>query len=164
MGGVERMISKQNSDHAAEPDPKPCANVDGVRCVVTYEDVEGMRRGLKALSNSFEVLRMKNTFSPEHNPDDTFGYRSWLVNILYKVDGCTWGDALDDPRVQALWTEEWGKLSKDWNFGLRLQEGLLAKFEQLQLHKGLRARPLVYVGEVQFIFKEYLLMRQKSHF
>ena len=81
-----RMFGKLRADHADEDSPKACANIDCIRLGITYDDVDGIERGYKMVTEKYKPLRVKNTFRRDFNAKSkTFDYQSKLERWLYLV-------------------------------------------------------------------------------
>ena len=96
---VDRMLAKLDTDHAREKWPRPCANVDIVRCALEFKTPEDLVRCYEACASSsipgLKLLRTKNNFSKKHDAaNKTLGYRSVVSNCLYQLP-VTWGDLFD---------------------------------------------------------------------
>ena len=57
-----RMFGKLQADHADEDSPKACANIDCIRLGISYDDVDGIKRGYDMVTEKYKPLRVKNTF------------------------------------------------------------------------------------------------------
>ena len=98
-----RMEGKLNVDHANEDLPKACANVDCIRLGITYDDVDGIKRGYDMVTEKYKPLRVKNMFRRDFDAkSETFGYRCILVNVLFEEEDVTWGDVLEGAKEHIL--------------------------------------------------------------
>ena len=54
--GDSRMRNKAvaEDDHRNEPKPRPALNIDIVRCCVTFDDVESLKKGIDAINLGFQ--------------------------------------------------------------------------------------------------------------
>ena len=154
-----RMEGKLNVDHANEDLPKACANVDCIRLGITYDDVDGIKRGYDMVTEKYKPLRVKNTFRRDFDAkSETFGYRCILVNVLFEEEDVTWGDVLEGAKEHILESIE----ALGYNpgvYGTTLKPALKA----LLANKTLKKFPLKFIGEVQYLHRDYLEMRKKSH-
>ena len=58
-----RMLGKILADHADEDSPKACANIDCIRLGITYDDVEGIKRGYDMVTKKYKPLESKIRFA-----------------------------------------------------------------------------------------------------
>ena len=101
------MLGKLQADHANEDSPKACANVDCIRLGITYDDVDGIKRGYDMVTEKYKPLRVKNTFRRDFDAkSETFGYRCILVNVLFEEEDVTWGDVLEGAKEHILDSSE----------------------------------------------------------
>eukprot|EP00750_Incisomonas_marina_P005850 INCI14175.1.p1 GENE.INCI14175.1~~INCI14175.1.p1 ORF type:complete len:921 (+),score=147.49 INCI14175.1:379-3141(+) len=95
-----RMMRKLDTDHADEKWPQGCANLDILRCALTFktpEDLVDCYENLaasKIAGGGLKLLRTKNNFSRKFNAAETLGYRSVVCNCLSQIPA-TWGDLFD---------------------------------------------------------------------
>jgi hypothetical protein len=155
-----RMVGKLHMDHATEKDPKPCANIDGVRggaCFATPEALIGAFETLSAHA-SIRYLRVKNGFAQEKG---NYGYRAVLVNMEFMAaDSVTWGDILNSAET----AEMLSKFVDDRCAGAEYERDFWeAVIEKAKAHAALSALPFRYIGEAQFLTDEYMAMRKSSH-
>ena len=157
----QRMKGKLEADHAAEASPKAAANIDGVRCALTFEDVESIGRGFGAIVQHMRPLRVKNNYRTEFEASkETFGYRCLLVNVLLTQESSSWGAVIDDaePKLRAA-IKRYALIGGDPD----VEGTLTSMLDVLRTHEGFRTRPFAYVAEVQIIHRKYLQMRKRSH-
>lgn len=95
-----RMMRKLDTDHAEEKWPQGCANLDILRCALTFKTPEDLVDCYETLAASkiagggLKLLRTKNNFSRKFSAAETLGYRSVVCNCLSQIPA-TWGDLFD---------------------------------------------------------------------
>jgi len=96
--GDARMRNKALTpeDHRYETKPRPALNIDVVRCCVTFDDPEALKKGVLAVVEHFNtsgngtggIGRIKNGFAlSEVVAATSFHYRSYMVNFIVDF-GC----------------------------------------------------------------------------
>jgi len=176
--GFMRIFAKMSTDHAEAASPKPAENVDTNRAAWIFETPEDLARAYSDAAKVWgEPLRVKNGCSPDFNAlQISKGYRNVLCNYHYAPEGLTWG---------ALIKKDGGKVLTAWDC---LREKVLRSFLRLgyvdeksldpewkgYLHgldvakkyicsKEMHDTPVALVVEVQYMLRQYMNMRKKTH-
>ena len=85
-----RMAAKMANpdDHGREAVPKAAANIDMSRCALTFKEPKDLENAFNECCalHEFDVLRVKNNFAESFKAEtESFGYRSIMANLLYKL-------------------------------------------------------------------------------
>jgi ankyrin repeat protein len=172
--GDARMRNKALAadDHRNEPVPRPASNIDVVRCCVTFDDPEALKKGVLAVVEHFNtsghgtggIGRIKNGFAlSEMEAAKSFHYRSYMVNIIVDF-GCTYGELMARPEVVAM-LETYLKALPENPKQSMYQWRRDATAAVVYLNSAeMSGKPVVMVCEVQFLLRQYLEARKKMHF
>ena len=163
-----RMYAKLMDDHKEEAPPRPACNVDTVRAAVVFDTAEDLMNGYKRVAARFKPLRVKNNFDPNFDaPSKSFGYRAILANLSWDV----WSrHGNDDGKTK--WTRHFQKAEQTWTrmgaqftkLGISSEDVFKAKKTDLAALDSNKNEKERFVVEVQFILRDYMTLRQESHF
>jgi len=153
---------KVNGDYKDEPEPRACANLDGVRCGIVFNNADTFTEGYNALRNhsQLQLRRVKNNFDPDFDArKKTFGYRCILCNAIVTHAQKTWlqvfreaEQELDDVAQRLAGV-----------YGDRFAVDALAVLSRLRQDEKFLKQPFCYLAEIQLLLDDYMDMRRKSH-
>jgi len=176
--GFMRIFAKMSTDHATAKVPKPAENVDTNRAAWIFEKPEDLAKAYEGAKKVWgRPLRVKNGCSPDFNAlQISKGYRNVLCNYRYAPQGLTWGAliAKDNGKVLTIWDRLRQKvLQMMLRVGYADEESLdpewkdyLRGFDDAKetvCSEQMRNIPVVLVVEVQYMLRQYMNMRKKTH-
>jgi len=176
--GFMRIFAKMSTDHAQAKSPKPAENVDTNRAAWIFEKPEDLARAYEGAAKEWGTpLRVKNGCSRDFNAlQISKGYRNVLCNYRYAPQGLTWGAliAKDGRKVLTIWDRLRQKVLQTFlRVGYADEESLdpewkhyLHGFDEARkivCSKQMCDKPVVLVVEVQYMLRQYMNMRKKTH-
>ena len=166
--GFERMLIKFTSEHeyGLWPLPRPSYNNDVVRCLVTFETVEDMQRGIPLLATVFDGGYNKFNNGMNWNNDEAkekHYLRLILATGKFMVpELATFGDCRRDATSSRLWGEYGSKQSVPSFVGRCSWQQYVNQAMQWinQQHNSL---PVWMNCEIQMLLRPYTMTRRRMH-
>eukprot|EP00750_Incisomonas_marina_P009512 INCI16031.2.p1 GENE.INCI16031.2~~INCI16031.2.p1 ORF type:complete len:719 (+),score=164.51 INCI16031.2:95-2251(+) len=101
---LTRMSAKLRGDHLMNEAPRSAANVDTIRCGVCCDTPADLENAYNAIKEEFgdRIVRIKNGYSNDYDPNVSFHYRGMLVNIEWHT-GIKYGELAQTAPVLVAW-------------------------------------------------------------
>lgn len=101
---LTRMSAKLRGDHLMNEAPRSAANVDTIRCGVCCETPADLENAYNAIKEEFgdRIVRVKNGYSNDYDPNVSYHYRGMLVNIEWHT-GVKYGELVKKAPVLVAW-------------------------------------------------------------